>query len=215
MFFIAVTAGSLVTALLVNVLKKDMAKSPAPGEVLPSAAPNEAAAAEETKEPSQADSRKAGMTEIKKLTDIISTDLIEPHLSGETRDDIVDEMIEKMSRKGMLLSDSGFKQAILSREQQGTTAIGMNIAIPHGKSEAVKTPGVAFGIRRSGVDWNSLDGSDAKLIFMIAVPKESGGNQHLKILQMLSRKLMDDSYRERLLSVQTKEEAYELLEEIE
>ncbi|WYF09362.1 fructose-specific PTS transporter subunit EIIC [Bacillus velezensis] len=215
MFFIAVTAGSLVTALLVNVLKKDMAKSPASGEVLPSAAPNEAAAAKETKEPSQADSRKAGMTEIKKLTDIISTDLIEPHLSGETRDDIIDEMIEKMSRQGMLLSDSGFKQAILSREQQGTTAIGMNIAIPHGKSEAVKTPGVAFGIRRSGVDWNSLDGSDAKLIFMIAVPKESGGNQHLKILQMLSRKLMDDSYRERLLSVQTKEEAYELLEEIE
>lgn len=51
------------------------------------------------------------MTEIKKLTDIISTDLIEPHLSGETRDDIIDEMIEKMSRQGMLLSDNGFKQA--------------------------------------------------------------------------------------------------------
>ena len=47
-----------------------------------------------------------GMTEIKKLTDIISTDLIEPHLSGETRDDIIDEMIEKLSRKGMLLSDT-------------------------------------------------------------------------------------------------------------
>lgn len=91
----------------------------------------------------------------------------------------------------------------------------MNIAIPHGKSEAVREPSVAFGIKRSGVDWNSLDGSEAKLIFMIAVPKESGGNQHLKILQMLSRKLMDDNYRERLLSVQTTEEAYKLLEEIE
>ena len=50
---------------------------------------------------------------------------------------------------------------------------------------------------------------------MIAVPKESGGNQHLKILQMLSRKLMDDNYRERLLSVQTIKESYKLLEEIE
>lgn len=49
---------------------------------------------------------------------------------------------------------------------------------------------------------------------MIAVPKESEGNQHLKILQMLSRKLMDDSYRKQLLSVQTKEEAYKLLDEI-
>ncbi|AOC91838.1 fructose-specific PTS transporter subunit EIIC [Bacillus amyloliquefaciens] len=214
MFFIAVTAGSFVTALLVNVLKKDMAKSPAPGEAPPAAEPNEAAAAKETEKQSQS-SQKGGMTDINKLTDIISTDLIEPHLTGETRDDIIDEMIQKLSRKGMLLSDSGFKQAILSREQQGTTAIGMNIAIPHGKSEAVRTPSVAFGIKRSGVDWNSLDGSDAKLIFMIAVPKESDGNQHLKILQMLSRKLMDDNYRKRLLSVQTKEEAFELLDEIE
>lgn len=213
MFFIAVTAGSLVTALLVNVLKKDMAKSPAPGEAPPAAEPNEAAAAKETEKQSQS-SQKGGMTDINKLTDIISTDLIEPYLSGETRDDIIDEMIQKLSRKGMLLSDSGFKQEILRREQQGTTAIGMNIAIPHGKSEAVRTPSVAFGIKRSGVDWNSLDGSEAKLIFMIAVPKESDGNQHLKILQMLSRKLMDDNYRERLLSVQTKEEAFELLDEI-
>ncbi|MHC5564195.1 PTS mannose transporter subunit IIABC [Bacillus spizizenii] len=212
MFFIAVLAGSLVTALFVNVLKKDItAASPVLSEAAP---PSEAAAAEEIPQPIQAESQKAEMTEIKKLTDIISPELIEPHLSGETRDDIIDEMIQTLSRKGMLLSESGFKQAILNREQQGTTAIGMNIAIPHGKSEAVRKPSVAFGIKRSGVDWNSMDGSDAKLIFMIAVPKESGGNQHLKILQMLSRKLMDDSYRKQLLSVQTKEEVYKLLDEI-
>ncbi|MEC1434467.1 PTS mannose transporter subunit IIABC [Bacillus spizizenii] len=212
MFFIAVLAGSLVTALFVNVLKKDItAVSPVLSEAAP---PSEAAAAKEIPQPIQAESQKAEMTEIKKLTDIISPELIEPHLSGETRDDIIDEMIQTLSRKGMLLSESGFKQAILNREQQGTTAIGMNIAIPHGKSEAVRKPSVAFGIKRSGVDWNSLDGSDAKLIFMIAVPKESGGNQHLKILQMLSRKLMDDSYRKQLLSVQTKEEVYKLLDEI-
>ncbi|CUB25433.1 PTS mannose transporter subunit IIABC [Bacillus spizizenii] len=212
MFFIAVLAGSLVTALFVNVLKKDItAASPVLSEAAP---PSEAAAAKEIPQPIQAESQKAEMTEIKKLTDIIMPELIEPHLSGETRDDIIDEMIQTLSRNGMLLSESGFKQAILNREQQGTTAIGMNIAIPHGKSEAVRKPSVAFGIKRSGVDWNSLDGSDAKLIFMIAVPKESGGNQHLKILQMLSRKLMDDSYRKQLLSVQTKEEVYKLLDEI-
>ncbi|WP_276733064.1 PTS mannose transporter subunit IIABC [Bacillus sp. (in: firmicutes)] len=212
MFFIAVIAGSLVTALCVNVLKKDITgASPVLSETAP---PSEAAAAKEIPQPIQAESPEAEMTDIKKLTDIIRPELIEPHLSGETRDDIIDEMIQTLSRGGMLLSESGFKQAILNREKQGTTAIGMNIAIPHGKSEAVRVPSVAFGIKRSGVDWNSLDGSDAKLIFMIAVPKESGGNQHLKILQMLSRKLMDDSYRKRLLSVQTTEEAYKLLDEI-
>lgn len=215
MFFIAVIAGSLVTALFVNVLKKDITASPVLSETVPSSAPSEAAAANEIKQPIQVESPKAEMAEIKKLTDIISPELIEPNLSGETRDDIIEEMIQKLSRRGALLSESGFKQSILNREQQGTTAIGMNIAIPHGKSEAVREPSVAFGIKRSGVDWNSLDGSEAKLIFMIAVPKESGGHQHLKILQMLSRKLMDDNYRKRLLSVQTTEEAYKLLEEIE
>ncbi|MCY8486317.1 PTS fructose transporter subunit IIABC [Bacillus atrophaeus] len=207
MFFIAVIAGSLTTALLVNVLKKDITVSPA--------GLSEAATANDfPQQHNEAESRQMEKTDINKLTDIMSIDLIEPTLSGETRDDIIDEMIQKLSRTGMLHSESGFKQAIMNREQEGTTAIGMNIAIPHGKSDAVKKPSVAFGIKRSGIDWNSLDGSEAKLIFMIAVPKDSGGNQHLKLLQMLSRKLMDDSYRERLLSVQTKEEAYTLLDEI-
>jgi PTS system fructose-specific IIC component len=208
MFFIAVIAGSLTTALLVNVLKKDIPVSSPTGL-------SEAAAANDVpKQHNEAESRQMEKTDIHKLTDIMSLDLIEPTLSGETRDDIIDEMIQKLSQTGMLHSESGFKQAIMNREQEGTTAIGMNIAIPHGKSEAVKKPSVAFGIKQSGIDWNSLDGSEAKLIFMIAVPKDSGGNQHLKLLQMLSRKLMDDSYRERLLSVQTKEEAYKLLDEI-
>ncbi|MCY8907698.1 PTS fructose transporter subunit IIABC [Bacillus atrophaeus] len=207
MFFIAVIAGSLTTALLVNVLKKDITVSPA--------GLSEAVASNDfPQQHNEAESRQMEKTDINKLTDIMSIDLIEPTLSGETRDDIIDEMIQKLSRTGMLHSESGFKQAIMNREQEGTTAIGMNIAIPHGKSDAVKKPSVAFGIKRSGIDWNSLDGSEAKLIFMIAVPKDSGGNQHLKLLQMLSRKLMDDSYRERLLSVQTKEEAYTLLDEI-
>lgn len=152
--------------------------------------------------------------EIKKLTDITSLELIETDLKGETRDDIIDEMIQKLKQVGALHSVTEFKQAIMNREQESTTGIGVNIAIPHGKSDAVRKPSVVFGIKQSGIDWKSLDGTEAKLIFMIAVPKENEGNQHLKILQMLSRKLMDDSYRERLLSVQTKEEAYKLLGEI-
>ncbi|MEK4220067.1 PTS fructose transporter subunit IIABC [Bacillus sp. FSL L8-0222] len=208
MFFIAVIAGSLTTALLVNVLKKDIPVS-SPAGLSEAAASNDA-----PQQYNEAESRQMEKTDINKLTDIMSIDLIEPTLSGETRDDIIDEMIQKLSRTGMLHSESGFKEAIMNREQEGTTAIGMNIAIPHGKSDAVKKPSIVFGIKRSGIDWNSLDGSEAKLIFMIAVPKDSGGNQHLKLLQMLSRKLMDDNYRERLLSVQTKEEAYKLLDEI-
>ncbi|MGN1387146.1 MAG: fructose PTS transporter subunit IIA, partial [Bacillus sp. (in: firmicutes)] len=139
---------------------------------------------------------------------------IDTDLKGSTQDEIIDEMIEKLDQAGSLHSKAAFKKAIIEREKEGSTGIGMNIAIPHGKSDAVKKASVVFGIKRNGVDWNSLDGTDAKLIFMIAVPESSANNEHLKILQMLSRKLMDEEYREQLLAVATKEKAFELLEDI-
>ncbi|WHZ59304.1 PTS fructose transporter subunit IIABC [Metabacillus hrfriensis] len=208
MFFIAVIAGAFVTALLVNILKRDVQTLDTP----------DAKEAEETQEVPQKTHQKEIKTaniEIKKLTDITSPELIDVNLAGLTRDDVIDEMIQKLDDAGALSSTSDFKQAILNREQESSTGIGMNIAIPHGKSIAVKKPRVVFGLKKDGVDWKSLDGTDAKLIFMIAVPKDSEGNEHLKILQMLSRKLMDESYREQLLAVKTKEEAFQLLESIE
>ncbi|PFB73873.1 PTS mannose transporter subunit IIABC [Bacillus thuringiensis] len=213
MFFVAVIVGSIVTAVVVNVLKKDVSKL----EKQENEQIKEVSATIEVQQlerETQVRGEQVDKVEIKKLTDITSLELIETDLKGETRDDIIDEMIQKLKQVGALHSVTEFKQAIMNREQESTTGIGINIAIPHGKSAAVRKPSVVFGIKQSGIDWNSLDGTEAKLIFMIAVPKGNEGNEHLKILQMLSRKLMDDSYRERLLSVQTKEEAYKLLDEI-
>ncbi|PFX69825.1 PTS mannose transporter subunit IIABC [Bacillus cereus] len=213
MFFVAVIVGSIVTAVVVNVLKKDVSEL----EKQENEQIKEVSATIEVQQLEQetiARGEQVDKVEIKKLTDITSLELIETDLKGETRDDIIDEMIQKLKHVGALHSVTEFKQAIMNREQESTTGIGINIAIPHGKSAAVRKPSVVFGIKQSGIDWKSLDGTEAKLIFMIAVPKGNEGNEHLKILQMLSRKLMDDSYRERLLSVQTKTEAYKLLDEI-
>ncbi|OPA24179.1 PTS mannose transporter subunit IIABC [Bacillus cereus] len=212
MFFIAVIVGSMTTAIVVNMLKKDIPTESTRIKEMKEESVAQQSSRIERKIPIKNTQTERG--EIKRLTDITSIELIETNLTGETRDDIIDEMIRKLNYTGALHSETGFKQAIMMREEESTTGIGMNIAIPHGKSEVVKKPSVVFGIKQSGVDWKSLDGTEAKLIFMIAVPIESAGNEHLKILQMLSRKLMDDNYRERLLSVQTKEEAYKVLDEI-
>ncbi|BCB05839.1 PTS fructose transporter subunit IIABC [Bacillus sp. KH172YL63] len=206
MFFVAVIVGAVVTALIVNLLKKDVSTHPA--EVSENEAASSQEVAEEAPQPKET-------IEMKKLTDITSLDLIEVDLKGTTRDEVIDEMIHKLEQGGTITSSADFKQAIIDREEESTTGIGMNIAIPHGKSPAVQKPRVVFGLKKKGVDWNSLDGSDAKVIFMIAVPKESEGNEHLKILQMLSRQLMDEAYRNQLLNVETREEAYGLLERIE
>ncbi|PGV83933.1 PTS fructose transporter subunit IIABC [Bacillus thuringiensis] len=213
MFFVAVIVGSTVTAVLVNVLKKDISKIEKQ-EIEQIKEVSATIEVQQMEQEAQSKSSQVEKMKIKKLTDITNLELIETDLKGETRDDIIDEMIQKLKHVGALHSVTEFKQAIMNREQESTTGIGINIAIPHGKSAAVRKPSVVFGIKQSGIDWNSLDGTEAKLIFMIAVPKGNEGNEHLKILQMLSRKLMDDSYRERLLSVQTKAEAYKLLDEI-
>lgn len=206
MFFIAAAVGVFVTAILVNFLKKDVVGAPKVATAGNVPVPEEA---------SETDEAVSTEKEIVKLTDITNEQLIDIQLQGATRDDIIDEMIQKLDADGVLASQAAFKEAIFAREAQSSTGIGANIAIPHGKSNAVKRPAVVFGLKQDGVDWNSLDGTPAKIIFMIAVPEKSAGDAHLKILQMLSRKLMDDDFRNALLSVETTEEAYALLDTIQ
>lgn len=203
-FFVAAIVGVFVTAFMVNFLKKDVVAEP---EV---AIAGDAPMPEETQEEPAAPKE-----DIQKLTDITNEKLIDIQLSSTTRDDVIDEMINKLDAEGILESKASFKEAIFAREAQSSTGIGANIAIPHGKSNAVKRPAVVFGLQQSGVDWNSIDGTPAKIIFMIAVPEQSAGDAHLKILQMLSRKLMDDDFRNSLLAVSTVEEAYQLLDTIQ
>lgn len=205
MFFIAAAVGVVITALMVNFLKKDIS----PELAVAGGAPTPDADEEVEQEDKPAEPA------IRKLTDITNENLIDVNLQGTTRDEVIDELINKLDAEGVLTSKEAFKEAIFNREAQSSTGIGANIAIPHGKSNAVKKPTVVFGLQREGVDWNSLDGTAAKIIFMIAVPEQSAGDEHLKILQMLSRKLMDDTFRNNLLEVTTVEEAYKLLDAIQ
>lgn len=207
MFFVAVAVGVAVTVVMLKVLKKDVAL----------AAPMMATAVAEAVVAGNAPASTLAVPEEKKvsqLTDILTKDLIILDLESDSKDSVMDELVDALATHGTVTSRTDFKQAILAREAESTTGIGMNIAIPHGKSTAVSEPCVVFGRKKSGVDWNSLDGSPAKLVFMIAVPAEKQNDAHLKILQMLSRRLMDDVFRADLLSAETIEQAYELLQTV-
>ncbi|RBW68862.1 PTS fructose transporter subunit IIA [Bacillus taeanensis] len=148
------------------------------------------------------------------FTDLITEDLIALQLEGSTREAVMDEMIAMLDASGALVDKEGFKTALYERERQSSTGIGFGIAIPHGKTDAVTSARVAFGIKKAGVDWDSMDGDDANLIFMIAVPEQNAGDDHLKILQLLSRKLMDDEFRASLLEASSKEQVVNLLSEL-
>jgi fructose-specific phosphotransferase system IIA component len=99
----------------------------------------------------------------------------------------------------------------MAREAQSTTGIGMGIAIPHGKSNAVKKTSIAFGRSERGVDFQSLDSELAHLFFLIAVP-EDAKDEHLRLLSQLSRKLVHQEVRQRLMETGSKEEVLKILE---
>src|SRR5699024_7456694 len=99
----------------------------------------------------------ATQEEINKVTEMMDESLIDTNLTGNSRDDIMGASSGMLDDANVLNSTHKFKEAILAREKEGTTGLGMGIAIPHGKSTTVKAPTVAFGIHANGVAWQSLD----------------------------------------------------------
>lgn len=200
MFFVATVVGVGATLIMLQILKKEIEEPVLAGTV--------------DQVPVQ-DVPVKTEAEINKLTDILNENQLILDLDASTKDQAIDMMVNNFYAENKLSSIDVFKTAIISRELEGTTGIGMGVAIPHGKSDAVKEASVVFARSDQGLDWDSLDGEPVHLIFMIAVPTHQKGDMHLKILQMLSRKLMDDDFRKNLLEAKTKEEVMSLLDAVQ
>ncbi|OIJ21448.1 PTS fructose transporter subunit IIA [Anaerobacillus alkalidiazotrophicus] len=140
-----------------------------------------------------------------RITDLLKKDTIELNLKASSKEAVIDELVAKLDRAGRLADKAKFKEAILAREAQSTTGIGEGIAIPHAKTSAVKTPAIAFGRSKSGIDYEALDGQPSHLFFMIAA-SEGANNAHLQTLSRLSSFLMDSEFRKKLESANTVDE---------
>ena len=117
----------------------------------------------------------------------------------------IDELIALLAADGKVSDPERFKEAVLMREEEFSTGIGMGIAIPHGKSDAVLEPAMVFGKSKVGVDYESMDDKPAHLFFLIAVPVESS-DLHLRALSEISRNLMHSDVREKLMKAESFEE---------
>ncbi|MGG3527001.1 PTS fructose transporter subunit IIC [Bacillus pseudomycoides] len=149
-----------------------------------------------------------------KITELLKRDTVIMDLTASAKEAVIDELVEKLEKAGRLNSQEEFKEAILQREMQSTTGIGEGIAIPHGKTKAVKQPAICFGRSVSGVNYESLDGQPAHLFFMIAA-SEGANNTHLETLSRLSTLLMDEGFRKQLLEAKSEEELLHLFDEKE
>ncbi|MDA5109241.1 fructose-specific PTS transporter subunit EIIC [Brevibacillus thermoruber] len=145
-----------------------------------------------------------------RIVDLLKADTIVLHLSATTKEEVLDELIAKLDEAGRLHSREEMKQAILAREALGSTGIGDGIAIPHAKTAAVKTPSIAFGFSKEGIDFDSLDQQKAHLFFMIAATADAN-QAHLETLALLSQMLMDESFRQQLMQAETKEQVLDII----
>lgn len=149
-----------------------------------------------------------------KIIELLNEHAILMPLNAASREDCIHTMIDALEQSGAVADKSAYLEAVMNREEMSSTGIGFKVAIPHGKSSGVKEPALAFAKLANPLDWSSIDGQPVSIVFMIAVPEEAKGNEHLQILVALSRKLMDDDFRSQLLSVSDRGQLLKLLETI-
>jgi PTS system fructose-specific IIC component len=142
---------------------------------------------------------------VMKITDLLSKDAIKLNGIANSKQDAINKLVDLMAKNGNLTDKEKYTQVVLKREEEGSTGIGEEIAIPHGKTDAVSRPGLSAMVINNGVEFDSLDGKPAKLLFLIAAPNTKD-NVHLDVLSRLSTLLMDTEFRKSLMEAKTPEE---------
>lgn len=144
-----------------------------------------------------------------KIIDLLSKDAIELNTDVASKEEAIDKLVLLHNTAGNLNDKEEYKKAIWAREEQGTTAIGEGIAVPHAKTDAVKKPSLSVITVKNGVDYGAPDGKVSDVIFMIAAPP--GGDVHLEILSHLMVMLMDADFVEKLRKATTSDEFLEII----
>ncbi|MFF4103582.1 fructose-specific PTS transporter subunit EIIC [Streptomyces sp. NPDC001903] len=148
------------------------------------------------------------------LSGYLTARTVKTELASGSKEAAIREMAEMLATTGNVRDVDELVRVALAREAQGTTGLGESIAIPHAKTDAVSRPTVGFARSAAGIEWGSPDGTKARLVFMISVPEAAAGDEHLRILALLSRGLMDADFRDRLESAPDGPAVLDVLREI-
>ena len=148
-----------------------------------------------------------------RITDLLKAEAIQLGAKVSSKSAAIDTLVALHDKSGNLKDAAAYKEGILKREEMGTTAIGMEVAIPHAKSEAVKAPALAAITVPDGVDYESPDGAPCKLIFMIAATMD--GDVHLEVLARLMQMLMHEDFTAKLKAAKSPKEFLDIIDKQE
>ena len=146
-----------------------------------------------------------------RITDLLDKRSISLDAAPADKKATLDMAVELMEKSGKLMDVEQYRAQVYAREEESTTGIGEGIAIPHGKCDAVKTPGLAAMVIKNGVDYDSLDGEPVTLLFLIAAPNTKD-NVHLDVLSKLSVMLMDENFTTSLRNAKSVEEFLQIID---
>lgn len=146
-----------------------------------------------------------------RITDLLDKNSISLNAAPADKKETLDLAVELMAKSGKLSDVEKYRAQVYAREEESTTGIGEGIAIPHGKCDAVKAPGLAAMVIKNGVEYESLDGEPVTLLFLIAAPNTKD-NVHLDVLSKLSVMLMDENFTTSLRNAKSVEEFLQIID---
>lgn len=148
------------------------------------------------------------------IRDLLAAESINLNGTPAGKTEVLNQCIDLMAKSGKIADVEKYRKGVFAREEEGTTGIGMGIAIPHCKSDAVTKAGLAAMVVKDGVDFESLDGTPAKIIFLIAAPNTED-NVHLQVLSKLSVMLMDEQFTNSLINAGSVDEFLNIIDSAE
>lgn len=148
------------------------------------------------------------------IRDLLAAESINLNGMPAGKTEALNQCIDLMAKSGKIADVEKYRKGVFAREEEGTTGIGMGIAIPHCKSDAVTKAGLAAMVVKDGVDFESLDGTPAKIIFLIAAPNTED-NVHLQVLSKLSVMLMDEQFTNSLINAGSVDEFLNIIDSAE
>lgn len=148
------------------------------------------------------------------IRDLLAAESINLNGTPAGKTEALNQCIDLMAKSGKIADVEKYRKGVFAREEEGTTGIGMGIAIPHCKSDAVTKAGLAAMVVKDGVEFESLDGTPAKIIFLIAAPNTED-NVHLQVLSKLSVMLMDEQFTNSLINAGSVDEFLNIIDSAE
>ncbi|PLX22648.1 MAG: PTS sugar transporter subunit IIA [Ignavibacteria bacterium] len=149
-----------------------------------------------------------------KITSILTEDLIQVNVPGNTKDEVINAVIDLAANSQKIKDIDKVRHAIFEREKIMSTGVGKGFAIPHGKTDAVSDIVAAFAVTENPIDYQSLDHEPVRLLFLL-IGKDSLVGAHIKLLSRISRLMNKEELRNRLLQAASSQEILQILKDEE